>query len=107
MPLEIAFIPVNGAHADRFAQAATVALTDIFPQAPGFIRGECRRGVERPDTFVLLLEWERLEDHTEGFVKSELFIRWVELTDGLIAGAPVVEHWESTSGRGSAEKALA
>lgn len=96
MPLEIAFIPVT-ANTAAFERAASVALEEVFPQAPGFVRGEVRKGVERDGTYVLLLEWERLEDHTEGFVNSPLFARWVELTEGLISGDPVVEHWELPS----------
>lgn len=93
MPLEIAFIPVDPANGPAFERAASVALNQVFPLAPGFVRGELRKGVERDGTYVLLLEWERIEDHTDGFVNSELFARWVELTDGLISGDPVVEHW--------------
>jgi len=93
MPLEIAFIPVDQANASAFERAASVALNEVFPLAPGFVKGEVRKGVERDDTYVLLLEWERIEDHTDGFVNSDLFTRWVELTDGLISGDPVVEHW--------------
>lgn len=93
MPLEIAFIPVEAENASQFEDAARAALTDVFPRSPGFIRGECRKGVERQGTYVLLLEWERIEDHTENFVGSDLFARWLDLTEGLISGDPVVEHW--------------
>lgn len=93
MPLEIAFIAVTEANSRQFERAASIALKEVFPKSPGFVRGEVRKGVERAGTYVLLLEWERLEDHTEGFVNSDLFTRWVELTDGLISGDPVVEHW--------------
>lgn len=94
MVLEIAFIPVATGQEGAFAAAAERALAEVFPQAPGFVSGEVRRGVERSDTFVLLLQWRALEDHTEGFVQSDLFAQWVDLTDGLIGGEPTVEHWE-------------
>ena len=93
MPLEIAFIPVAEPNAKAFERAATIAFAEVFPAAPGFVRGEVRKGVERAGWYVLLLEWERIEDHTESFVNSDGFARWVELTDGLISGEPLVEHW--------------
>jgi heme-degrading monooxygenase HmoA len=94
MVMEIALIPVAAGKESTFESAASRALDEIFAQARGFVRGEVRRGVERVGTYALLLEWETVEDHTEGFVKSELFDRWVELTEGLIDGDPVVEHWD-------------
>jgi heme-degrading monooxygenase HmoA len=93
MPLEIAFIPVAEEKAAAFEAAASRALADVFPEADGYVRGELRRGVERPGSYALLLEWRTVQDHTEGFVGSQLFDRWLELTNGLIDGDPVVEHW--------------
>ena len=97
MVVEIAVLPVERAKQEAFESAARIALADVFPRANGFIRGELRHGVERPDRYVLLLEWQTIEDHIEGFVGSELFARWAELTDGLISGEPVVDHWESVA----------
>lgn len=94
MVMEIAIIRVAPGAGATFESAATQALEKVFPQAPGFVRGELRRGVERAASYALLLEWRSVEDHTEGFVKSELFQRWVELVDGLIEGDPVVDHWD-------------
>lgn len=97
MILEIALIPIADGKGDQFEDAVRTALRDLFPKASGFRRGDLRRGVERPGTFALLLEWETVEDHTDGFVKSDLFDRWLELTDGLIVEEPVVEHWRQVS----------
>lgn len=94
MPLEIAFVPVHPERAGEFHAAATQSMEDLFPRAAGFVRGEVRRGVERSDTFALLLEWETVADHTEGFVKSELFDEWLRRTAGMVSGDPVVEHWD-------------
>ena len=94
MVMEIAIIRVAPGAGPDFESAAMQALEKVFPRAAGFVGGELRRGVERADSYALLLEWRTVEDHTEGFVKSELFQRWVELVDGLIEGDPVVDHWD-------------
>lgn len=93
MPLEIAFIPVRPDRAADFRAAARQSIADLFPRADGFIRGEVRRGVENVDTFALLLEWESVAHHTDGFVKSDLFEEWSRRTAGMVSGDPVVEHW--------------
>ena len=50
--------------------------------------------MERPDTFLLLVEWERLEDHTEGFRGSAAYAEWRRLLHRFYDPFPVVEHFE-------------
>jgi hypothetical protein len=51
------------------------------------------RGVESPSRFVLLVEWDTVEAHTENFRKSDRFLRWRELIGPFFDGDPDVEHW--------------
>lgn len=97
MVLEIAFIQVAAERRSDFEAAAGRAIQDLFPQSPGFRMGELRSGVERGDTYALMLSWDRIEDHLDTFVNSPLFAEWVERTEGMIVGDPVVEHWESVA----------
>ena len=50
------------------------------------------RCLERPGTHLLLVEWARLEDHTEGFRGSVAHQRWRELLHSSHAPFPTVEH---------------
>ena len=38
--------------------------------APGHNLKDLRRSVENPDRYILLVRWQALEDHTEGFRRS-------------------------------------
>lgn len=95
MVLEIALIPVASERGNEFEAVVAAALVDLFPLSPGFIRGELRKGVEQSDIYALLLEWRAIDDHTQTFVNSPLFARWVQLTEGMASGDASVGHWES------------
>lgn len=95
MVYEIAFLPIADGKGKEFEAAFGRALEDVFPKAQGFLRGQVCPGVERPDVYVILIEWETLEDHTERFEKSDLYKEFLGLIGSFVAGKPVVEHWRS------------
>jgi hypothetical protein len=45
----------------------------------------------------LHLEWETLEDHTEGFRGGPLFAEWRAIIGPFFAEPPQVEHWAPTA----------
>ncbi|MSO27434.1 MAG: antibiotic biosynthesis monooxygenase [Candidatus Nanopelagicales bacterium] len=93
MILEIALIDIlPGTHAEFEAVVATAVETVLRPAA-GFVSFELRHGVEHSDSYVLLIGWATLEDHTVGFRESERFVKWRELIGPFFAGAPRVDHW--------------
>jgi heme-degrading monooxygenase HmoA len=67
----------------------------IIAASPGFVGLRVERCVERPSCFLLLVEWETLEDHTEGFRGSEAYQEWRSLLHHFYDPFPVVEHFES------------
>ena len=52
------------------------------------------RGAARA-AFLLLVEWERLEDHTEGFRGSAAYQDWRAALHHFYDPFPVVEHFEA------------
>jgi len=73
--------------------AAMEKATSIIAASPGFVSLRVERGVERPGCFLLLVEWERLEDHTEGFRGSEAYQAWRAALHHFYDPFPVVEHF--------------
>ncbi len=65
----------------------------IIAAAPGFRSLELQRCVETPSRYLLLVSWERLEDHTEGFRRSAAYEEWSRLLHGFYAPFPTVEHF--------------
>ena len=78
----------------EFVEAMEQA-TAIIAASPGFISLRVERCVERPSGFLLLVEWETVEAHTEGFRNSEAYQEWRALLHHFYDPAPVVEHFET------------
>ena len=66
----------------------------IISASPGFVGLRVERCIERPSCFLLLVEWEALEDHTDGFRGSEAYQEWRALLHHFYDPFPVVEHFE-------------
>ncbi|MCR9063998.1 MAG: antibiotic biosynthesis monooxygenase [Cytophagales bacterium] len=65
----------------------------VISKAKGFKSINFKRSVENPTTFVAMIEWETLEDHTVGFRESELFPEWRAVISPYFESAPEVEHF--------------
>ena len=51
------------------------------------------RGVERPSAYLLLVEWESVEDHEVGFRGSDRYPEWSRLLHPFYDPFPTVEHF--------------
>ncbi len=91
MVTEIADITVTPGSADQFAAAFHRGAVHLAGAA-GFRGARLTRSVESPERFVLLVEWDTLTDHTEGFRSSPAFQSWRAEVGGFFAGPPTVEH---------------
>jgi heme-degrading monooxygenase HmoA len=72
-----------------FAQAKS-----IIAASPGFRSLRLERCLETESRYLLLVEWETLEDHTEGFRKGSSFEEWRSLLHHYYDPFPTVEHYE-------------
>ena len=93
MILELAILDVRPGERTEFETAFAAAKT-IISAMPGFDHLELQRCLEHPDRYVLLVGWDRLEDHTEGFRESPEYERWRELLHRFYDPFPTVEHYE-------------
>ena len=66
----------------------------IIAASPGFLSLRVARCIERPNCFLLLVEWESLKAHTEGFRGSPAYEEWRALLHHFYDPFPVVEHFE-------------
>jgi heme-degrading monooxygenase HmoA len=93
MILEQATLPVRPGQAAEF-EAAFAQAKAIIAASPGFRSLTLSRCLERPDAYLLLVEWERLEDHTEGFRRTAAFEEWRALLHHFYDPPATVEHYE-------------
>jgi heme-degrading monooxygenase HmoA len=92
MILELALLDVIAGREAEFEAAFAQAQT-IIASMPGYLGHELQRCVERPSRYVLLVRWQRLEDHTNGFRGSAEYQRWKALLHHFYDPFPDVEHY--------------
>jgi heme-degrading monooxygenase HmoA len=90
--LEHALLSVRPGHEVDF-EAAFADARSIIASMPGFQALTLSRCLERDNVYVLLVEWARLEDHTEGFRGSAEYEEWRRLLHHFYDPFPVVEHF--------------
>jgi heme-degrading monooxygenase HmoA len=92
MVLEHAVLDVIAGREEEFGQAFHSAKS-IISSMPGFRSLRLERCIERPSRYLLLVEWDRLEDHTEGFRGSPEYEEWRRLLHHFYDPFPTVEHY--------------
>lgn len=92
MILEHAILPVRPGSEPDFEEAFRTAQPLISRQ-PGFRGLSISRSMESPNLYLLLVEWDSIEAHTEGFRGSADYERWKELLHHFYHPFPVVEHF--------------
>ncbi|MDH3959057.1 MAG: antibiotic biosynthesis monooxygenase [Actinomycetota bacterium] len=92
MIVESAIMSVQPGREEEFL-AALEQAKKVLAEAQGWQDIRVHRGIERPSTFLIVITWATLEDHTEGFRGSALFDRWRALIGPFFAEPPQVEHW--------------
>ena len=90
---EHALLSVKPEQEDDFVATFTQAKT-IIAAMPGFVRLTLSKCLERDSTYLLLVEWSRLEDHTVGFRGSPEYQQWRRMLHHFYEPFPAVEHYE-------------
>jgi len=92
MVLEVAILNVRQGQGEAF-EAAFREAQRILSGMPGYQRHELRRCVEASHRYLLLVWWDSLESHTEGFRRSPEYERWRRLLHHFYEPFPEVEHY--------------
>lgn len=93
MILEVAILDVKPGLGAEFETAFKTASV-IIVSMPGYISHELQRCVETANRYILLVRWQKLEDHTVGFRQSWEYQEWRSLLHHFYEPFPGVEHYE-------------
>ncbi|MEL6320036.1 MAG: antibiotic biosynthesis monooxygenase [Cyanobacteria bacterium J06626_14] len=93
MILEVAFLDITPGREQEY-EAAFAKASSIIASMPGYQSHDLKRCIEKQNRYLLLVQWETLEDHTEGFRQSEAYQAWKALLHPFYNPFPVVEHYE-------------
>ena len=92
MILEAALLQVRSGSEREFEEAFRQA-SPIIASMPGYLGHELQRCLEVPGKYLLLVRWERLDDHTVGFRGSPRYQEWRALLHHFYDPFPTVEHF--------------
>ena len=90
MVLEVAIFDVTDA--DGF-EAAYLGARELLLSSDGCRSARMTRGIESPNRFVLLVEWDSVAAHEDNFRATERFPVWRAAIGPFFAAPPRVEHF--------------
>jgi heme-degrading monooxygenase HmoA len=93
MILEVAVLQVKKGSILDFEKDFAIA-SPFIQSVPGYVSHSLRKCLEDENKYILLVNWEKLEDHTIGFRESEAYLEWKKLLHHYYNPFPVVEHYE-------------
>ncbi|HEV7341883.1 MAG TPA: antibiotic biosynthesis monooxygenase [Sphingopyxis sp.] len=92
MIVEHALLQVRAGEGAAFERALAQARP-LIAASPGFLGMEVRRGCEAVETYLLIVHWDRMEDHRDGFRRSDRYNEWRTLLHPFYDPMPVVQYF--------------
>jgi heme-degrading monooxygenase HmoA len=92
MILEAASLQVKAGSEPEFEEAFKKASV-LISSMSGYSSHELHRCLEVKGKYLLLVKWNKLEDHTVGFRGSPQYQEWKRLLHHFYEPFPVVEHF--------------
>ena len=97
MILEAAPLQVKAGQYPAF-EAAFRQAQAIISSMPGYRSHELQRCLEREGHYLLLVRWDSVAAHEEGFRRSPQYQEWRRLLHHFYDPFPTVLHYESVAG---------
>ncbi len=94
MILEMAQLQIKPGTSAAF-EAAFAQAERIIASMKGYISHELQRCIEDDHQYLLLVHWEKLEDHTVGFRQSAQYQEWRLLLHHFYDPFPTVLHYRA------------
>lgn len=93
MILEVAILNIKKGHSVDFEINFKKAEV-IIASMQGYMSHQLKKCVEQDNKYILLVNWETIEDHEIGFRKSNEYQEWKALLHHFYEPFPTVEHYE-------------
>jgi heme-degrading monooxygenase HmoA len=93
MILEHALLHVRPSENQAF-EAAMGQAKPLIAASPGFLGLELRPASEKSGLYLLLVRWESIADHRDGFRNSARYDQWRALLHHYYNPMPTVDYFE-------------
>lgn len=92
MIIEHALLQVRAGDEAAF-EAAMAEARPLIAASPGFRGIEVRPAAEKPGLYLLLVRWDSIADHRDGFRKSDRYEQWRALLHPFYDPMPSVDYF--------------
>ena len=93
MILEVAILQIKKGLSKEFEISFNEAQK-IIATINGYVSHQLKKCVEQEDKYILLVNWNTIEDHEVGFRKSPEYQDWKALLHHYYEPFPIVEHYK-------------
>ena len=93
MVLEVAILNTKEGLCEEFEQSFAKASL-IISSMKGYNTHQLKKCIEHENQYILLVNWETIEDHEIGFRKSLLYQDWKRLLHHYYEPFPEVLHYK-------------
>ena len=93
MVLEVAILNIKKGMSEDFEQCF-VRASSIIASMKGYLSHQLKKCIEVESQYILLVNWETLEDHETGFRKSPQYQEWKKLLHHYYKPFPKVFHYK-------------
>lgn len=93
MILEVAILNIKEGLSLEFERSFQ-KVENIISSMKGYISHQLKKCIEEENKYILLVNWETIEDHEIGFRKSDEYQQWKTLLHHFYDPFPIVEHYK-------------
>lgn len=93
MILEAVILHVKDGLENEFEADFEIA-SQYISSIKGYLSHSLQKCIENKNQYLLLVQWDKLEDHTVSFRTSAEYQEWKKLLHHYYDPFPVVEHYE-------------
>ncbi len=93
MIIEHVHLSIKSGQSEAFFEAFEQAKHIVYPME-GFNAVQLIRHVTDPHHYILMISWDEIENHTEGFRKSDAYQEWKALLHPFYDPMPTVEYYQ-------------
>lgn len=94
MILEVAILNIKPGMSQQF-EIAFGEAEQIIASMKGYISHNLQKCLEQENQYLLLVNWQTIEDHTVGFRQSPEYQTWKKLLHHFYDPFPTVEHYKT------------
>lgn len=92
MILEHALLHIRPGQSAAF-EAAMREARPLIAASPGFVSLDVRPAAEHPDRYLLIVMWQDIASHRDGFRTSDRYAKWRDLLHGFYDPMPDVTYF--------------